>query len=228
MGLPRLALSAAVVALLAAGCEDDPSAPDPARDQALIQRAAVGALGEVERLLDEGADVTAIDEAGRTALVAAAYGNHVDVAQALVEAGADVNVEDDSQQSAFLIATSEVGDDPRLLELTLGNGADVDAKDSYNGTGLIRAADRGFVRIVRRLLDTEMDADHVNRLGWTALLEAVILGDGDSAHTEVVRLLVGEGGVDVTIPDGQGMTALEHAREKGQDPIVDILERAAG
>ena len=228
MGLARLALSAAVVALLAAGCEDDPSAPDPARDQALIQRAAAGALGEVERLLDEGADVTATDEAGRTALVAAAYGNHVDVAQALVEAGADVNVEDDSQQSAFLIATSDVGDDPRLLELTLGNGADVDAKDSYNGTGLIRAADRGFVRIVRRLLDTEMDADHVNRLGWTALLEAVILGDGDPAHTEVVRLLVVEGGVDVTIPDGQGVTALEHAREKGQDTIVDILERAAG
>ena len=34
--------------------------------------------------------------------------------------------------------------------------------------------------------------------------------------------------LDVTIPDGQGMTALEHARENGQDPIVDILERAAG
>ena len=128
-----------------------------------------------------------------------------------------MNVEDDSQQSAFLIATSEVGDDPRLLELTLGNGADVDAKDSYNGTGLIRAADRGFVRIVRRLLETEMDADHVNRLGWTALLEAVILGDGDPAHTEVVRLLVEEGEVDVTIADGQGITALEHARANGQD-----------
>ena len=170
--------------------------------------------------------MTATDEAGRTALVAAAYGNHLDVAQALVEAGADVNVEDDSQQSAFLIATSEVGDDPRLLELTLGNGADVDAKDSYDGTGLIRAADRGFVRIVRRLLETEMDVDHVNRLGWTALLEAVILGDGDAAHTEVVRLLVEEGEADVTIPDGQGVTALEHAREKGQDAIVEILERA--
>ena len=82
------------------------------------------------------------------------------------------------------------------------------------------------MRIVRRLLETEMDVDHVNRLGWTALLEAVILGDGDAAHTEVVRLLVEEGDADVTIPDGQGVTALEHAREKGQDAIVEILERA--
>ncbi len=216
-----------VVAALAAGCGEDEPVPDPGRDAALIRAAAAGRLAEVERLLEGGARVETTDAAGRTALVAAAYGNHVDVAETLVEAGADVNVEDDSQQSAFLIATSEVGDDTRLLELTLANGADVDAKDSYNGTGLIRAADRGFVRIVRRLLATEMDVDHVNRLDWTALLEAVILGDGDPAHTEVVRLLVEEGAADVTIPDGQGVTALEHARERRQREIVVILERAA-
>ena len=216
-----------VVAALAAGCGEDEPVPDPGRDAALIRAAAAGRLAEVERLLEGGARVETTDAAGRTALVAAAYGNHVDVAETLVEAGADVNVEDDSQQSAFLIATSEVGDDTRLLELTLANGADVDAKDSYNGTGLIRAADRGFVRIVRRLLATEMDVDHVNRLDWTALLEAVILGDGDPAHTEVVRLLVEEGAADVTIPDGQGVTALEHARERRQREIVVILERTA-
>src|SRR5918994_5598024 len=92
-------------------------------------------------------------------------------------------------------ATMEVGDDPRLLELTLRNGADIGSLDSYNGTGLIRAADRGHVRIVEELLKTEMDVDHVNNLAWTALLEAIILGEGDARHTEVVRLLV-EGGAE--------------------------------
>ena len=53
-----------------------------------------------------------------------------------------------------------------------------------------------------------MDVDHVNDLGWTALLEAVILGDGGAAHTEIVRLLV-DAGADVSIPDGEGVTALE-------------------
>jgi uncharacterized protein len=52
-----------------------------------------------------------------------------------VQAGADVDLADDSRQSAYLIATSEVGDDPRLLELTLAAGADINAKDSYDGTG---------------------------------------------------------------------------------------------
>ena len=102
-------------------------------------------------------------------------------------------------QSAYLIATSEVGDDARVLELALANGAEVDATDSYNGTGLIRAAERGHAAIIGRLLETSIELDHVNRLGWTALLEAIILGEGGKRHTEVVRRLVAAG-VDVASP----------------------------
>ena len=109
--------------------------------------------------------------------------------------------------------------------MTLDAGADVNAKDSYNGTGLIRAADRGYVEIVRRLLETEIDIDHVNRLGWTALLEAIILGGGDERHTETVRVLV-DGGVDVNLADGDGVTPLAHARAHGYDEIASILSDA--
>jgi uncharacterized protein len=123
-------------------------------------------------------------------LLAAAYENDVARARRLIEDGADVNAKDESGQSAYLIATSEVGDDPRLLDLTLDAGADVDAKDSYDGTGLIRAAERGYSTIVARLLETEIDVDHVNRLGWTALLEAVILGEGGGAHLDSAYLAV--------------------------------------
>ncbi len=176
-------------------------------------------------LLEQGARVDAADSSGATALVAAAYGNHVEVARLLVEAGADVDVKDATEQSAYLIATSEVGDDTELLELTLDAGADVNAKDSYNGTGLIRAADRGYVEIVRRLLETDIDVDHVNRLGWTALLEAIILGGGDERHVETVRVLV-DGGVDVNLADGDGVSPLAHARAHGYDEIVAILTDA--
>ena len=159
-------------------------------------------------------------------LLAAAYANDVDEAARLIEGGADVNAKDESVQSAYLIATSEVGDDPRLLELTLANGADVASLDSYDGTGLIRAADRGYTTIVARLLETDIDVDHVNRLGWTALLEAIILGGGDDAHTEVVRQLV-EAGVDVNLADGEGKKPLAHAEAAGYAEMATIL-RAAG
>ena len=156
-------------------------------------------------------------------LLAAAYANDVATARRLVADGADVNAKDDSQQSAYLIATSEVGDDPRLLELTLANGARVDDKDSYDGTGLIRAAERGHPRIVRRLLEAGIDRDHVNRLGWTALHEAVVLGDGGPAHVATVRALV-RGGVDTSVPDGDGVTALQHARRRGFRAIARALD----
>jgi len=194
-------------------------------DQELIEAARAGEADAVRSLLDRSASVTARDPSGATALVAAAYGNHLGVVRLLLDAGSDVNVKDSTEQSAYLIATSEVGEDTALLDLTLAAGADVNAKDSYNGTGLIRAADRAHVEIVRRLLETEIAIDHVNRLGWTALLEAIILGGGDERHTEIVRVLV-EGGVDVHVADGDGVTPLAHARGHGYEDIAAILTKA--
>jgi len=204
-----------------------PSAPTN-RDQALIAAAARGDLGAVRSLLDGGASIAARDASRRTALIAAAYGGHLEVAEALIARDADVNAKDNTVQSAYLIATSEIGDSPNalaFLRLTLRSGADVGSLDSYNGTGLIRAADRGFVNIVQELLRTRINIDHVNRLGWTALLEAIILGGGDSRHTEVVRLLVGAG-ANVNLADGNGKPPLAHARDRGYREMAAILEPA--
>jgi hypothetical protein len=206
-----------------------PPAAAPAVDSALearlIAAAGAGDLPAVRRLLEEGAGVAARDRQGRTALVAAAYGNHLGVARALLEAGAEVDARDRTQQNLYLIATSEVGDDPRLLELALGAGADPHATDSWNGTGLIRAAHRGYPQVMARLLRTGIDVDHVNRLGWTALLEAVVLGDGGPPHVETVRLLLGAG-ADPRMPDRDGLTALVHAERRGHAALADLLRSA--
>jgi hypothetical protein len=155
-------------------------------------------------------------------LLEAARANRVDDASELIERGADVNAKDMTQQSAYLYATSEVGPDPAMLELMLANGADVGAKDSYNGTGLIRAAHRGYPEIVERLLAAGIELDHVNRLGWTALLEAIILGDGGRSHVETVRQLV-DAGANVNLADREGVTPLVHAQRAGFDEIAAIL-----
>jgi ankyrin repeat protein len=159
------------------------------------------------------------------ALLTAAYRNDVAAARRAIARGADVNAKDDTQQSAYLIATSEVGDDPRLLEVTLAAGARVDDKDSFDGTGLIRAAERGHARIVARLLGAGIDRDHVNRLGWTALHEAIVLGDGGPRHVATVRALV-RGGVDVNVPDGRGVRPLALARDRGHVDIARVLQEA--
>lgn len=194
-----------------------------ALDAQLIRAAGHGDDEQVSRLLAQGASVTAQDEHGRTALIAAAYGNHLTAADLLIEAGADVNIQDGTRQSAYLISTSEGY--LELLQMTLEAGADVHSKDSYNGTGLIRAADRGHVEIIRELLKTDIEIDHVNNLGWTALLEAILLGDGGPRHTEVVRLLV-EAGADVNLADSNGISPLAHANRRNYQQIMEILSAA--
>jgi uncharacterized protein len=157
-------------------------------------------------------------------LIGAARNNNVARARRLIVAGANVNAKDETEQSAYLISTSEGY--LRLLDLTLRHGANVHSKDSFNGTGLIRAAERGHADIVARLLQTDVKVDHVNELGWTALHEAIILGTGNPRYVETVRLLVAAG-ADVDLPSRRdGVRPLQHARSKGFEEIAATLRKA--
>jgi ankyrin repeat protein len=194
----------------------------------LIIASEKGDVDTVKSLLKNDVYIHAQDKDGKCALVAAAYKNHLEIVDLLIDAGADVNMKDNSLQSAYLIATSEIPASKTYTELllkTLKAGADVYCTDSYNGTGLIRAADRGYVEIIEELLKTDIRINHINKLGWTALLEAIILGDGGKRHTEVVRLLV-DAGADVNLADNDGVTPLAHAKNKNFTEIIKILENS--
>jgi ankyrin repeat protein len=157
-------------------------------------------------------------------LRAAAWAGDVEQARRLVARGADVNAEDDTQQSAYLVATSE--GHLELLELALASGADVDAKDSWNGTGLIRAAERGHHLVVGRLVRAGIDRDHVNRIGYQAIHEAVWFGADEADELATVRVLVA-GGVQLDRPSGQeGLTPLEMARQRGFRSLERVLVAA--
>ena len=68
---------------------------------------------------------------------------------------------------------------------------------------------------------TAIDVDHVNHLGWTALLECVILGDGTTRYQEIARILVAHG-ADVSIADARRVARRStHARTRGYREIAD-------
>ena len=92
-----------------------------------------------------------------------------------------------------------------------GGGGGAEDPDGGGGPGVRRA--------------TPIALDHVNRLGWTALLEAIILGEGGPRHVETVRLIV-TAGADVELADAGGVTPLAHAERRGFDVIAAILRRA--
>ncbi|CAM3823656.1 ankyrin repeat domain-containing protein [Deinococcus frigens] len=190
----------------------------------LLQAAESGDLARVQALLKAGASADATDGSGRTALTWAAKGDHVAVARALIAAGADPDPQDEGRSNALLV-TGETGSVAMLREV-LRARPDLTRTNRFGGTALIPAADRGHLPYVREILNTtEIDVNHVNNLGWTALLEAVILGDGGPTHTEIVRELLAHG-ADRRTADRGGVTPLQHARQRGYAEMVRLLGAA--
>lgn len=129
--------------------------------------------------------------------------------------------------NASLHRAAEAGDLDAVKQ-ALAAGADVKSLNRYGGTALIPACHYGHVAIVRELLlTTAIDRNHVNNLGWTALLEAVLLGDGGPRHTEIVKLLLAHG-ADPNIADRAGITPLQHARQRGYTAMAQAIEAAGG
>ncbi|MFF5924426.1 ankyrin repeat domain-containing protein [Streptomyces flavochromogenes] len=197
-----------------------------ALDDTLLAAAAHGDTVNVRAALAAGARVGVRDRRRRTPLLHAARHDHVDTARILVAAGADPNAQDDRCDSPWLVTGVTGG--VSMMRTLLPAGPDLRLTDRYGGTALIPAAERGHVAYVRAVLaETAIDVVHVNRLGWTALLEAVILGSGGRAHQDVVALLLAAG-ADPELPDPHGDTALHHATRHGLTEIADLLRSAPG
>ena len=220
-----LTLLGAFVLAAPASAQVPPTPAEIASYRSLHAAAAAGDMAAAERLIASGADLDARDSNRRTPLHVAGHGGHHAMARLLMDKGADANALDAQQYDLVTIAA--VRDDARMVELAIAGGNSAkNVTSPYNGTALIAAAHLGHVDPVRVLIDAGAPLDHVNNLGWTALLEAVILGDGGPRHAEIVRLLLAAG-ARADIGDRAGVTALDHARSRGQSQIVPMLEEAA-
>ena len=187
----------------------------------VLKAAAAGDIGEIERLAAAGADLNTRDPRGRTPLMVAAHLGYHDAARALIAAGADINLLDKDRYDVITIAA--VADDAEMIRIAVAGGGDATQITSrYDGTALIAAAHLGHDEVVRTLIESGAPLDHVNNLNWTALIEAIVLGDGGQRHTETVRALVAAG-ADVNLPDGNGIRPLRLALQRGYQAMAEIL-----
>lgn len=191
----------------------------------IIEAVEKNQLSVVSAALKNGANVNTADKSKRSLLLIATQANNLEMAKLLVANGADVNQQDQIKDSPFLYAGA--AGFAELVSLYLEHGARFDVFNRYNGSALIPACERGHLAVVKILAHTKgYPIDHVNRLGWTALMEAVVLGNGSKKYVEVVQTLV-NAGCNVAIPDNDGITALQHARSRGYTAIAAVLENAA-
>ncbi|WP_181300784.1 ankyrin repeat domain-containing protein [Bosea sp. 124] len=191
----------------------------------LIDAAAAGRAAEVTRLVAAGAALETQDSQGRSALLLAVAGNHVAVARTLLDAGASPNTQAANRDTPWLLAGASGR--AEIITAMLPRKPDLTIRNRYGGNALIPACERAHVEAVKLLLTSGIDVDHVNDLGWTCLLEIVILGDGGPRHQQVAKLVL-DAGASPGLADKDGVTPLAHARQRGQSAVAALIEQAGG
>ncbi len=217
-GFALLAIASAGLAFGAAA-QVPPSADEVAAYRGLHAAAQRGDVARIARLAPAG-NLDERDGHDRTPLHVAAVAHQRRAIQALVVAGADTAALDDGRYNAVTIAA--VADAEETLRVLLASEASAKLVTSrYDGTALIAAAHLGHDGVIRQLIGAQAPLDHVNNLHWTALIEAIVLGNGGARHLAVVCILLA---ADLT--DREGRTPLALARSRGYAAMVDAPKRA--
>ena len=207
-----------------AAAQTAPSPTEVARYTGLHAAAHSGSPSLIERLLADRADLNSRDTNGRTPLHVATFARQPRAVRALLRAGADPAALDHDRYDAVTIAA--VADDEVALRALLEEGASASLVTSrHDGTALIAAAHLGHDGVVRQLIAAGAPLDHVNNLHWTALIEAIVLGDGGPRHQACVRALL-EAGASTQLTDREGRAPLALARTRGYTRMVELLEAA--
>jgi ankyrin repeat protein len=203
-----------------------PSPEDLKNYRGLFTAAVEGNPARIDALISRGADVNARDSLDRTPLQVAVYLKRQEAVRVLAKRGSDINAFDNQRYDAVTIAS--VADDPAMLDVVLSLGGDAKAITSpYNGTALIAAAHLGHDEVVRKLIAAGAPLDHVNNLGWTALIEAIVLGKGGPRHTACVKALL-DAGANANLADRNEHTPLALAKERGYAEMITLIESAGG
>ena len=218
------ALASLLLVAASALAQVPPSVDERKHYDGLFAASALDDAVTITRLAADGTAVDARDGHGRTPLHVAAHAKAHDAMRALVKAGANPNALDQDRYDIVTIAA--VADDLRTLEVALELGGSAgNVTSRYDGTALIAAAHLGHDGVVRTLVRAGAPLDHVNNLGWTALIESIVLGDGGARHVATMKVLI-DGGADVNRADRSGATPLALARRRGFAAMVALLEAA--
>jgi ankyrin repeat protein len=215
---------AAAVAALPLQAQVPPTAAEAAAYRDLHAAAHRGDLAAIQRLAVNKAALEARDGAGRTPLHVATFARQHKAVQALLQAGADHAAFEQGRYDAVTIAA--VADDEETLRVLLAGGASAKLTTSrYDGTALIAAAHLGHDGVVRQLIKAGAPLDHVNNLHWTAVIEAIVLGDGGARHQSTLKALL-DAGASTQLADRSGATPLQLARARGYAAMVQMLQAA--
>ena len=201
---------------------------DDCEDPPIITATVEGDAAAVRALIASGANVDTADEMGKTALLHAAIYEYYDVLVVLVEAGADLEATCREGYTPLTYAADRGF--ARGVQYPAEKGAAIEHHTLKGYTPFHSAVCGGFhleygenrhddvlIELIKRGANVHTEAS--GRM--TPLMVAVI-----HKRADLVRLLV-SAGVDRSIINYKGETALTIARQKQYDKIVAILTSSA-
>jgi len=155
----------------------------------------------------------------QTPLHVACQALNVNGVKVLLESGlVDVNLRNDEESSALHLTAlkPDCEDTLKMANLLLQQNALIDAKNDRKTTPLQLACAKGNVSLVKLLLDAKASLRSLGELG-TALHCAAYFG-----QKAIVQLLL-QARADVNVPDENGKTPAQLAKDRGHNEIVTLL-----
>lgn len=202
-----------MIEMMRAGAQLDVSEYSP-----LFQACFYGRLEEVQRMIDEGADILAPFKDGSTPLMLAARIGNVELCRLLLEAGADVGAESDSSISALHIAARE--NRPRACETLIAAGVAADLRSKDGSTPLAMAIEQGSSEAVDALLKA---GAQLNTLcNAEPLLFKAVSGDSEAGLAMLQKLIAAGADLDLRA-QGSGESVLHRAAANDRQDVCDAL-----
>lgn len=183
---------------------------------------------KISKLIDQNADINALESRGRTALDIAILNNSYAAAETLIKSRADL-----------LIAADQHGNNPLHVASVNGNAAIVslllkhapkilvDQPDTSGNTPLMMALGNGNRYLVEGLLQNKADVTKCNLQGDGPLHSAVIC----NATTDALQVYLDRSGIstfELNRTNKNGLTPLDRAILKNNFPVASLyLDKGA-
>lgn len=190
-------------------------------------------LDEVKALLDSGVDVNIIISSSDSLLMTACSYSNSDMVKLLLTYNPNINYQDEYGNNALNLAIDNMEHYKEMIPLLLEAGADPNSKAGAgriaqkNSTVLSKMtsltlnnkSEEEEYQIVEMFLSYGADPNIAHKTaGSIPLMAAAYKGD-----VRLVKLFL-EYGVDPNLKDKQGRTALDMAKKKQQQEVIDLLQ----